>query len=264
MKYTVYKTINKINGKFYIGMHRTNNPYDSYMGSGSRLKSAIKKYGKHNFEKEVLFIFDNEYEMLEKEKQLINEIIFNENSYNILNGNIGMHSGEAIKNKWNDSEYRKMMTDNMTNKWNDDNFRNMMSRRSTERLKKNWECEEYRKKMNKIKAEKVSKTKSEMISMYHEKDSHNNRFVHYKNVEEYLQNGWNFGTKKQPRDNIKKDYDENKIRKLKMYHENDEMKFRLISQCDIEKYYIDGWKFYDKKYQNMSINEIKNIRIGRK
>lgn len=44
--YTVYKTTNIINGKYYIGVHKTTNPNDSYLGSGKAIKEAIKKYGK--------------------------------------------------------------------------------------------------------------------------------------------------------------------------------------------------------------------------
>lgn len=46
MYYTIYKTINKINGKFYIGAHATSNINDGYLGSGTSLLHAMKKYGK--------------------------------------------------------------------------------------------------------------------------------------------------------------------------------------------------------------------------
>ena len=49
--YTVYATINKKNGNFYIGFHKTEDPYDSYLGSGTVLDVAIKKHGKENFAK---------------------------------------------------------------------------------------------------------------------------------------------------------------------------------------------------------------------
>ena len=48
----VYRTTNLVNGKFYIGKDQKNDP--SYLGSGRRFKLAVKKYGKENFQKEIL------------------------------------------------------------------------------------------------------------------------------------------------------------------------------------------------------------------
>lgn len=87
--YTVYKTVNKENGKCYIGKHITDNPYDGYLGSGKYLKRAIKKYGIESFEKFVLFIFDNEMDMNNKEKELVNEEYLKENTYNLKTGGTG-------------------------------------------------------------------------------------------------------------------------------------------------------------------------------
>lgn len=91
MKYTVYKVTNNINKKFYIGVHSTTDPNDSYLGSGKIIKDAIAKYGKHNFHKEVLFIFDNLEDALSKEKEIVNEqFVKSEDNYNIsLGGGIG-------------------------------------------------------------------------------------------------------------------------------------------------------------------------------
>ena len=63
MFYTIYKVTNLINNKIYIGKHQTKNPHDSYYGSGYMIRTWIEKYGKENFKKEILLIFDNEKEM---------------------------------------------------------------------------------------------------------------------------------------------------------------------------------------------------------
>jgi hypothetical protein len=48
----IYCITNLINGKKYIGSDSNNNP--KYMGGGTYLKKAIKKYGKENFKKEII------------------------------------------------------------------------------------------------------------------------------------------------------------------------------------------------------------------
>ena len=100
-KYTIYKTTNKLNNKVYIGMHKTKNPYDGYMGSGKLFKRAVGKYGKENFVKEVLFIFDTAEEMFAKEKEIVNKLfIESNNTYNIMEGGRGSfsHINESGKN----------------------------------------------------------------------------------------------------------------------------------------------------------------------
>ena len=86
MFYTIYKITNTINSKYYIGKHQTDNLNDDYFGSGKLLKRATEKYGKHNFKKEILHVFDDEEEMNKKEKELV---IISEQTYNLCEGGNG-------------------------------------------------------------------------------------------------------------------------------------------------------------------------------
>lgn len=86
----VYKTTNLINGKWYIGKHTTDNIEDGYLGSGQHLKSAIKKYGKENFTREILVFCDSEEEAYIKEAELVTmEVVNDPNSYNKMPGGEG-------------------------------------------------------------------------------------------------------------------------------------------------------------------------------
>lgn len=89
MYYTVYKITNLINNKIYIGQHQTLDLNDTYMGSGKLIKAAIRKYGKVNFTKEVLGVFDTPEEMNAREKELV---VIGEGSYNLSPGGTGFNT----------------------------------------------------------------------------------------------------------------------------------------------------------------------------
>jgi len=85
--YIVYKTTNIVNDMIYIGVHKTNNINDGYMGSGKIFKLALKKYGKTSFKREILFIYDNIDNAYEKEKELVNkDFVDSNNTYNLVCG----------------------------------------------------------------------------------------------------------------------------------------------------------------------------------
>jgi hypothetical protein len=86
MFYIIYKTTNTITNKFYIGKHQTNDLNDGYLGSGKLLRRAIQKYGRQNFQREILYIFDNENDMNKKEKELV---VVSEDTYNLCDGGQG-------------------------------------------------------------------------------------------------------------------------------------------------------------------------------
>lgn len=146
--YTVYKVTNKITGKYYIGKHKTKTPDDSYMGSGPAIKSAIRKYGKENFIKEVLHIFDNENDMNEAEKNLV---VINEETYNLCLGGkggfdyinrLGLNSG--ANNVMKIPEVAKKLSDSIkkTRNKNKQYYDNI----SIDNLRKTWETNRGKKR----------------------------------------------------------------------------------------------------------------------
>lgn len=102
MKYIVYITINLCNGKFYIGVHRTNpDTFDGYIGCGIyrasqatkdyTLHKAVRKYGYENFKRTTIKIFPDTEEgrkqAFELEAILVNETLLKSKStYNTALG----------------------------------------------------------------------------------------------------------------------------------------------------------------------------------
>jgi hypothetical protein len=114
IEYIVYKTVNKQNGRFYIGSHYAENAKsDSYLGSGMLIKKAIEKYGKESFERHIIAETNTVEELLRLEKYYIDSNINNALCYNLsplsTGGDLGEFkykpmlqidlSGEIIK-KW--------------------------------------------------------------------------------------------------------------------------------------------------------------------
>ncbi len=90
MKNYLYQITNLINGKIYIGVHRTSQLDDCYMGSGKLIKLAIEKYGIENFKKEILESFNTYSKALEREKEIVNEsFLLRDDVYNLKLGGDG-------------------------------------------------------------------------------------------------------------------------------------------------------------------------------
>jgi group I intron endonuclease len=103
----IYKTTNLINGKYYVGMHSTSNLKDRYLGSGKKLKYSIAKYGKENFNFEILEFFDNREELIKREEELVNIDLLNDsNCLNLQKGGKSSFDSLHAKRKI-DVEYDK-------------------------------------------------------------------------------------------------------------------------------------------------------------
>jgi group I intron endonuclease len=104
----IYKVINLINNKFYVGQDSKNNP--KYYGSGLLINHAIKKYGKNNFVKEIIEYCYTLEELNEREVYWIEKLHATDRNigYNITKGGYG--SGDVFKNHPNREEILKKIS----------------------------------------------------------------------------------------------------------------------------------------------------------
>lgn len=89
-KMFIYMTTNLIDEKKYIGQHH-GFADDNYLGSGTRLRHAIKKHGKENFKRDIICYCYSQEELDEKEIFWIEHYnaIKDNNFYNIAGGGNG-------------------------------------------------------------------------------------------------------------------------------------------------------------------------------
>lgn len=116
----IYKTTNIVNGKYYIGMHSTDDLNDGYIGSGKKLWYSIKKYGKENFKSEILEFLPNRTLLKNREKEIVNEDILKDKMcLNLKMGGDGgiVNEEHGIKLKEGASKWTKAQ-------WEKESYRN--------------------------------------------------------------------------------------------------------------------------------------------
>lgn len=115
MIHFLYCTVNLVNGMLYVGKHSTENINDGYLGSGKRLRQAIKKYGNGSFERHILSFYNSSHEALAVEAKIVDaDFLQDENTYNLTLGG-GLLDREASlrgvyashKTNWGNPEFRE-------------------------------------------------------------------------------------------------------------------------------------------------------------
>jgi hypothetical protein len=124
----IYKTTNLKNGKFYVGMHSTDNLNDGYIGSGDRLRRSIRRNGKNNFKLEILEFLSDRASLSLREKELVNESLLKDplcmnlslggqGGLNSIEHGIKLKEGASkwAKTQWQTEEYRSKITEVLRN-----------------------------------------------------------------------------------------------------------------------------------------------------
>ena len=105
MHHYLYETVNKVNGKYYVGIHSTNDLNDGYLGSGSTFKNALKRHGRKNFEKRIFCFLPTKKAALKLEAELVVDPSKNRMCYNVAPGGLtGMAHTEEAKAKISSSK----------------------------------------------------------------------------------------------------------------------------------------------------------------
>lgn len=69
----IYKTTCLVTGRYYIGVHSTDDLNDGYLGSGVHLRRSVKKYGKDQHIQEIMYSVSSRQEALDLEETLVTE-----------------------------------------------------------------------------------------------------------------------------------------------------------------------------------------------
>lgn len=94
----IYKTTCNVTNRFYIGMHSTSNLNDGYVGSGQRLWKSINKHGKESHSVEILEWFTNRIDLVNREKELINEDLLRDSQcMNLVLGGEGGYTYQKFR-----------------------------------------------------------------------------------------------------------------------------------------------------------------------
>jgi len=209
----IYKTTNLLSGKYYIGMHSTDNLEDGYMGSGKRLKYSIRKYGKKNHKREIIEFLESREELKEREKEIVclDEIAKNECMNLKVGGEGGLGfvslsactkggqiTGNLIKERIeNDFEFRektlKILRENVKNIWkNPEKAEKMLINLELGRGK---HTEEYKKKLSSIKkGTGIGSSNSQFGTCWVTRDDENKK-IKKEELNHYLLSGWVKGRK---------------------------------------------------------------------
>ena len=108
----IYMTTNLIDGKKYIGQHKSTKFDPDYKGSGKYLKLAMNKYGRENFETIMLQECYSKEEIDKQEAYYIDryDAVNSNQFYNLVPGGFG-NNRSGVRYMHRGTEYRKVPID---------------------------------------------------------------------------------------------------------------------------------------------------------
>jgi hypothetical protein len=205
-------------GKYYIGMHSTDDLDDGYFGSGKLLAYSIKKHGKEKHKKEILEFLGTREALKLREKELVNKELLGD--IRCMNLKLGGEGGGKFK----DAEHQRKCTEAgkglgmrtiIERRKVDQNFDHLY-RSALSKAQKNFAInnpEEMIKRQKRIclaatSIKSIAKRKLTLASINHQQGEKNSQFgscwvsngvkpikIKKEQLDEYLLNGYSRGRK---------------------------------------------------------------------
>lgn len=134
----IYKTTCTVTGRWYIGMHSTDDLEDGYIGSGTDLARSIRKHGIENHECVILEYSETREALRKREAELVTEAEVNDlMCMNLTAGGEGgweMHNADPA-NKHHRQAGAKAMNETL---WSNDEWRARKALLHSEVMKKHY------------------------------------------------------------------------------------------------------------------------------
>jgi len=229
----IYKTTNTLTGRYYIGMHSTDNLEDGYLGSGKRLRYSIRKYGNESHQREILEFVDTREELKAREKEIVSlDEIAKEDCMNLVIGGEGF--GVDDRQKEMSLKASKFLQDKLLN---DSEFKEEWRKKVAEGLKRayaegnithlgyDWtgrkHSEDSKKKMSQSRKGKLTGKQNPSYGTCWITKNGVNKKIEKKELENFLKIGWTKGREMKSgfnqlvSDNSSQKYDSNDVSKWK-------------------------------------------------
>jgi len=228
MNHFVYLTTNLVNGKQYVGDHSSDNLNDGYLGSGTAIIRAIKKYRKNNFRREILEEFGSKKDAFNSQEKYIKKFdTLVPNGYNISpSGGVhwgGVHSDQTKKQI---SESQKNMPEERKKRMSEIHKGMKHSESTIIKMKNKVFSKEYRKKLSNANSERIwteeskEKNRQSHIGKKHTNETKRKMSESHKGL-------------KPSKESIRKRVNKMKGRKLSLEH-----KLKIIEKKKLEQKYV--------------------------
>jgi len=205
--FIIYKTTCLVSKRYYIGMHKTKNLQDGYLGSGTMLKRSLEKYGIENHVREILEYLPDIESLVKREREIVNETLISDPS--CMNLKCGGYGGGGF---WNEEHrkkaqaaggramIKKALSVHLDKLKNDLEYREKFCKKASENNKGEkhpfygkHHTKEHREKMRKIMSESQKGEKhAQYGSCWITKDFENKK-IKKEDLQNWLDKGWQKG-----------------------------------------------------------------------